>query len=104
MSGKLCLVSNFGRSRSGGECQVLQNLLAHDESERVWALDFIKFARWREFHCLAALHVSFFAACRDCTVLPSDNIVAEDPVVGQDGRQFEAQKIKEKNVSLGIGT
>ena len=47
MSGKICLASNFCVSRSVGESQVLQILLAHDESEGVRALKLMKFARWR---------------------------------------------------------
>ena len=83
-------------------------MLAHDQSEPVEALILMNFVRWREFHCLAALHVAILLGSKfgtwlveTITLFVSSNRTSNPFVTGVGRRNLVEKKIRDMVTRFG---
>ena len=83
-------------------------MLADDQSEGVEASILMNFVRWREFHCLAALHVSILLGSKSgtwlvetITLFVSSNRTSNLFVTGVGRRILVEKKIRDMVTRFG---
>ena len=83
-------------------------MFAHDQSEGVEASILMNFVRWREIHCLAALHVSILLGSKfgtwlveTITLFVSSNRTSNTFVTGVGRRILVEKKIRDLVTRFG---